>query len=353
MRRPSIVQGGPLILFAALLGACEATAVASPSTPMPPEAAPLSTKTPDALTRRPAATATATATFDARAQQKATWVAGQPATLTAIHLTYAVTLTANASALPPCIAWNQVTVEMENQSICVQGEVLGHQDDGQGMRWLFSYEPGTFFMRSSTNWIFADTKRWWPGAHRCLVFTGPIHVADRVPWMDTDDDPGWRAPSSSNLSKSQCRALKPATATLVGSTSFPSPTPIRCLDWSEVTVAMKGKEACVQGIVVDITKGLTYGNYGTRWKFSAEPNTFFMWSFWGRHYTADGRPWPDPGMCLRFTGKIYVDGGVPWMNTEEDPANPNSLGSPYMLIFHYKDWTPKVLHSVLGSVCSK
>jgi hypothetical protein len=77
---------------------------------------------------------------------------------------------------PPCNKWDQITVDMIDQELCVYGVATSHE--GQS-RIDFSPEPNTFFV--------IDTQHYYPEMKEgvCLYTTGKIQVFDnQIPYID-------------------------------------------------------------------------------------------------------------------------------------------------------------------------
>ncbi len=82
----------------------------------------------------------------------------------------------------PCIRWNQVTVGMNGQTVCVYGIIKSLN----GTRYKFSDSPNTFFLYSVYEIQSTVTgKTLAPG--ECVRLTDTIRIEQDVPYMNVDD----------------------------------------------------------------------------------------------------------------------------------------------------------------------
>jgi hypothetical protein len=102
----------------------------------------------------------------------------------------------------------------------------------------------------------------------------------------------------------------PAVTSTPISTQPPVATPTAtsepCYRWDQVTKEMTGQTVCVYGVITDFTQA---PGAATRYKFSNEPDTFFLF---GKNFeifnTKTGKT-VAPGTCIRVTATLRFNGG--------------------------------------------
>jgi hypothetical protein len=87
----------------------------------------------------------------------------------------------------PCVRWDEVTVAMNGQKVCVRGVITGFsQGRSVGTRYEFSDKPRTFFIFSAL-WEVIDPntgKTIAPGT--CVEVTDVVRMQSGVPYFDID-----------------------------------------------------------------------------------------------------------------------------------------------------------------------
>ena len=76
---------------------------------------------------------------------------------------------------------------------------------------------------------------------------------------------------------------------------------------------MKGQEICVRGIV---TRLIQTRQVGSRYPFSDQRGTFFLYSKYWEIYNAETGKTVGPGTCVEVTGKIQIQSDVPFINID-------------------------------------
>lgn len=84
-----------------------------------------------------------------------------------------------------------------------------------------------------------------------------------------------------------------------------------CYHWSEVTLQMEEKSICVYGVVQSITRP----NQTTRYKFSDQPNTFFLYSEYYEYFDDHGKAIA-LGTCLQIEGVVQTISAIPYIDVE-------------------------------------
>lgn len=85
-----------------------------------------------------------------------------------------------------------------------------------------------------------------------------------------------------------------------------------CISWDEVTVDMKGDTVCVRGVIVKFSQ--EYSN--SRYYFTDERSTFFLFSALWEFYDADTGKTIAPGDCVEVISEVQVQSGIPFMNLD-------------------------------------
>jgi len=77
---------------------------------------------------------------------------------------------------------------------------------------------------------------------------------------------------------------------------------------------MDGELVCVRGLITAFTQSR---QVGTRYSFSDEPNSFFMFSnLWEITNSSTGKT-VGVGTCVEVTGIIELQGGIPFMHIDD------------------------------------
>ena len=106
----------------------------------------------------------------------------------------------------------------------------------------------------------------------------------------------------------------------------PTITPVPCFLWSEITPQMQGRQVCVYGVIYQITSSReTYSRY----EFSPERNTFFMFTDGFFYHTDTGKN-VVAGDCISDTEEVKLIEGVPYMDVGKEIAfcEPWMSGNP-------------------------
>ena len=86
-----------------------------------------------------------------------------------------------------------------------------------------------------------------------------------------------------------------------------------CYRWDEVTANMSGQFVCMYGIIRDISYSR---KIATRYQFSSQPNTFFLYSTHYQYYVPSTGKYLSPGTCITITGKVQTIQGAPYIDIE-------------------------------------
>mgnify|MGYP005818505701 CR=1 FL=1 len=126
----------------------------------------------------------------------------------------------------------------------------------------------------------------------------------------------WTAtpPSTPALSAEQIRDQWLSTA-YPGSTSVVSDAGSDCYRWDAITPAMKGQTVCVRGIIASLGQSR---QVGTRYQFSDQPNTFFVFSAYMEIYDPATGGTLGPGTCIELTRPVRVQSGIPYMSLDDE-----------------------------------
>src|SRR5512143_1011618 len=101
--------------------------------------------------------------------------------------TVPTTVPTPSSTPDPCIGWEEVTVSMKDQEICVQGIVTKLIQTRQvGSRYQFSDQRGTFFLHSKYWEIYNAETGKTVGPGTCVEVTGRIQIQSDVPCINID-----------------------------------------------------------------------------------------------------------------------------------------------------------------------
>ncbi len=94
----------------------------------------------------------------------------------------------------------------------------------------------------------------------------------------------------------------------------PTATTDPCISWEKVTADMKGQKACVRGVITELKQSR---QVGTRYQFSKQSGTFFLYSaYWEIYNPATGKT-IGPGTCVEIIGPVEVQSGVPFINIDK------------------------------------
>ena len=124
--------------------------------------------------------------------------------------------------------------------------------------------------------------------------------------------PATQAPSAPEATASPAAtevASQPTDVPVPTITSTPDP----CLHWNEVTAAMKGQKVCVRSV---ITGFIQTRQVGTRYEFSKEPNTFFIFSAKWEVLDPNTGKTIAPDTCVEITDVVRVQAGVPYFDID-------------------------------------
>lgn len=87
-----------------------------------------------------------------------------------------------------------------------------------------------------------------------------------------------------------------------------------CLGPDAVTPEMNGELICVRGLITDFAQS---AQVGTRYSFSDQPNSFFMFSnLWEITNSSTGKT-VGVGTCVEVTGVVELQDGIPFMPIDD------------------------------------
>ena len=143
--------------------------------------------------------------------------------------------------------------------------------------WVASYYFGKGLYMTATRQSFParSSSRW--GFILLSVF---VCIAFIMGAFSSDSPSSPRLPASSPT-------ISYATLYYIRETEYasthpaPRSTPDPCLRWDQVSVYMKGRILCVKGIIQSLSRSR---NTWTRYQFSSQPNTFFIYSVNREYY---------------------------------------------------------------------
>jgi hypothetical protein len=103
-----------------------------------------------------------------------------------------------------------------------------------------------------------------------------------------------------------------------------APTAIAgCLNWTQITLDMHGRPVCVYGTIARIS---STDEVKTRFDFSQEPNTFFIFSATMQYRNPQTQRSYQVGECVRAEGEVGVYDEIPFINLRRDPVQPCQPG---------------------------
>ena len=101
-----------------------------------------------------------------------------------------------------------------------------------------------------------------------------------------------------------------------------------CYHPEQITASMIGQSVCVRGVI----QNLSQGSAATRYTFSDQPNTFFLYDQVHEVIDPNTGKTLGPGTCVEVHGKIENISGVPYINIED-----LLVGKTYQGFYFYRD----------------
>lgn len=136
-------------------------------------------------------------------------------------------------------------------------------------------------------------------------------------WLSTPNG-GLMVAARNNAQAVSSPPAKVIPTAVLGATRSASsaPTPISsdgCVRWDTVGVNMSGSVVCVYGEITDV---VTSRQIATRYRFSSQPNTFFLYSVSYQYYDPATGKYLGRGTCVSITGEVQTLEGVPFIDIE-------------------------------------
>lgn len=120
----------------------------------------------------------------------------------------------------------------------------------------------------------------------------------------------------------------PVATTLSSSDAATATAFANCYHPEQITASMIGQSVCVRGVI----QNLSQGSAATRYTFSDQPNTFFLYDQVYEVIDPNTGKTLGPGTCVEVHGTIKNISGVPYINIED-----LLVGKTYHGFYFYQD----------------